>query len=418
MQVKIKPITPKGEISAIASKSDAHRAIICACLADNKTNIHISHISKDIKATLDCIKQMGADFKKSDTVFEITPIKKPNENPVLDCNESGSTLRFLLPVLSALGCGATFVGSGRLPERPMELIVDLLKEHGNSFSASRLPITVSGKTNAGTFNIAGNVSSQYISGLLFALPLLKKESTIKLTSKLESSAYVNMTVDTLKRFGINIEQTSDEFKVNAYDSYISPKEYIVEGDWSNAAFFMVLGALGGKVTVKNLNFESFQSDKMILDALTLAGVEYEIRGNEITVLKSEIRPFAFDVSECPDLFPVLSILACKAKGKSVLYNAERLRIKESDRIKTTKELILKLGGKAEETADSLIIYGDEKLLGGTVDSHNDHRIAMSAFCASAICENDVVLNDAKAIDKSYPSFMEDFSKIGGDFNVI
>lgn len=418
MQVKITPIMPDGEVLAVCSKSDAHRAIICAALSDDKTNIHISHISGDIEATLNCIKKMGADFVKKDNVYEITPIKTPEKNPCLDCGESGSTLRFLLPVLAALGCGATFVGSGRLPERPMELIVDLLKEHSNCFYSSQLPITVSGKTTAGAFDISGNVSSQFISGLLFALPLLKEKSTIRLTSKLQSSAYVNMTVDTLKRFGVNIALGENEYIINAEDSYISPGEYIVEGDWSNSAFFMVLGAIGGKVTIKNLDLNSHQSDKMILDALSLAGVNYTVSNSEITVLKSEIKPFDFDVSQCPDLFPVLSILACKANGKSTLYNAQRLRIKESDRIKTTKELILNLGGRAEETEDSLIIYGNEKLTGGTAKSYNDHRIAMSAFVASAICENDVILEDAKAIDKSYPSFMEDFSKVGGVFDVI
>ncbi len=418
MQVRIKPIKSDGEISAIASKSDAHRAIICSALSDDKTNIHISHISKDIEATLNCIKNMGAEFIKKDNICEITPIKEPIKNPVLDCNESGSTLRFMLPVISALGSGATFVGSGRLPERPMDLIVDLLEKSGNTFSSSQLPITVSGKTIAQTFNIAGNVSSQFISGLLFALPLLKEKSVIRLTSRLESSAYVNMTIDTLKRFGINIEQDENAFIINSKDSYTSPKEYIVEGDWSNSAFFMVLGALGGKVTIKNLNFKSNQSDKMILDALSLAGVNFKVSENGMTVEKSEIKPFDFDVSQCPDLFPVLSVLACGADGKSTLYNAKRLRIKESDRIKTTKELILNLGGSAEETEDSLIIYGNGKLNGGTVDSHNDHRIAMSAFVAGAICENDIILNDAKAIDKSYPSFMEDFKKTGGVFDVI
>ncbi len=418
MQVKIKPIKPKGEVSAIASKSDAHRAIICSALADDKTKIHISHISKDIEATLNCIKKMGADFVKKDSAYEILPIKKVTQKPVLDCGESGSTLRFLLPVLAALGCGATFVGAGRLPERPMELLVDLLKDHGNSFSSSKLPITVSGKTAPGIFDIAGNVSSQFISGLLFALPLLKEESIIMLTSRLQSSAYVNMTIDTLKQFGIDIVQKENEFVVNATEEFTSPKEYIVEGDWSNAAFFMVLGAIGGEVKIRNLNLNSHQSDKMILDVLSLAGVNYTISENEITITKSEIKSFDFDVSQCPDLFPVLSVLAAAAYGKSTLHNAGRLRLKESDRIKTTKELILKLGGSAEETDDSLIIYGSGKLSGGTVESYNDHRIAMSAFCASAICENDIILNDAKAIDKSYPSFMEDFEKIGGVFSVI
>lgn len=418
MQVNIRPVKPNGTVSAIASKSDAHRAIICAALSDGQTNIHISHISKDIEATLCCIKSMGADFTKKDNVYEITPINTRPKNPVLDCNESGSTLRFLLPVLSALGSGATFVGSGRLPERPMELIVDLLNKHGNSFSSSHLPITVSGKTTAGTFDIAGNISSQFVSGLLFALPLLNEKSVIRLTSNLQSSAYVNMTVDTLKKFGVNVNQNQNEFIINATDTYTSPSEYTVEGDWSNSAFFMVLGAIGGKVTIKNLDLHSHQSDKMILDALSLASVNYTVSNQEITVEKSDVKPFDLDVSQCPDLFPILSVLACKANGKSTLYNAERLRIKESDRIKTTKELILNLGGFAEEKSDSLVIHGKGKLNGGTVESHNDHRIAMSAFVASAICENDIILKDAKAIDKSYPSFMKDFECVGGNVDVI
>ncbi len=418
MQVKIKPTKPSGEISAIASKSDAHRAIICASFADKKTNIHISHTSKDIEATLNCIKAIGADFSKKDNVYEITPVNKPSQNPVLDCNESGSTLRFLLPVLSVLGCNATFTGKGRLPERPMDLIVDLLNEHGNNFSSASLPITVSGKTIPGDFEIAGNVSSQFISGLLFALPLLNEKCTIRLTSKLESSSYVNMTLDTLKSFGARIDYIENEFITYPIEKYKSPTEYIVEGDWSNAAFFMVMGALGGNITIKNLDLSSHQSDKMILDVFSLAGVDFKTSKDKIVVSKSQIKSFEFDVSECPDLFPVLSVLACGSNGKSVLYNAKRLRMKESDRIKSTKELILNLGGKAEETEDSLIIYGNGKLNGGTVDSYNDHRIAMSAYVASTICENDIILNDAKAVDKSYPSFMDDFRSIGGKADVI
>lgn len=418
MKVKIKHSKLSGEVSAIASKSDAHRAIICAALSDDKTNIHISHISKDIEATLNCIRAMGADYTKSENVYTVIPINAPAKNPTLDCGESGSTLRFLLPVISALGNNATFTGHGRLPQRPIGLILDLLKEHGNEFSSDSLPVTVSGTTSPGNFQIAGNVSSQFISGLLFALPLLNKESKIIITSKLESSAYVDMTLNTLKAFGADIRRYDNEFTINPIGLYKSPKEYLVEGDWSNAAFFLVMGALMGNISVKNLDMNSYQSDKKILDILTLAGAEVNLFENEIKISSNQIKPFEFDVSQCPDLFPVISVLACGAKGKSRLYNAERLRIKESDRIKTTKALILSLGGKAEETKDSLIIYGNGKLDGGNVNSFNDHRIAMSAFVASTICENDIVLEDAKAIDKSYPSFIKDFESIGGNVNVI
>ena len=418
MQVRIEPTAPGGEVFAVASKSDAHRAIICSALADSKTTVHISHISKDIEATLNCIKEMGADFIRRDNLYEILPIKESPENPMLDCGESGSTLRFLLPVLSVLGRGATFTGYGRLPERPMGLIVDLLKTHGNEFSSDKLPITVSGKTKAGTFDIEGDVSSQFISGLLFALPLLAQKSKIKLTSMLQSSAYVDMTINVLKKFGADIERSDDEFLINPIRTYKSPKEYIVEGDWSNAAFFMVMGALGGEITIKNLDLGSHQSDTRILDILKLSGAEFDATTDGIKVYKSRIKPFDYDVSQCPDLFPIMSILSCGAEGKSTLYNAKRLRIKESDRITTTKELILNLGGRAEETEDSLTIYGNGRLSGGRVNSANDHRIAMSAFAASAISDGDIELENAEAINKSYPSFIDDFRSLGGMANVI
>ena len=418
MEVNIKPLSPNGEVFAISSKSDAHRAIISASLADRDTKISISHTSKDIEATLGCIKSIGADYRKTGIVYEISPVKNPVKNPTLDCFESGSTLRFLLPVLGCLGSGATFIGSGRLPERPMEIIVDLLKEHGNSFSSSMLPITISGKLLSGTYKIRGDVSSQYISGLLFALPLLDDESKIILTSKLESSAYVDLTIDILKKFGTKIIREGNEFLVNPIGRYKSPGEYIVEGDWSNSAFFLVMGALGGNVTVKNLDLYSRQSDKMILDVLKLSGADVTISEDSVSVSKSKIKPFDFDVSECPDLFPIISILAAGAEGKSTLYNAKRLRIKESDRIKSTRELIENLGGKATETEDSLTIWGTGKLKGGIADSANDHRIAMSAFSASVICENDVLLKNAESINKSYPTFMEDFKRIGGHTDVI
>lgn len=418
MQVEIKPTNLSGETSAVASKSDAHRAIICSALADRKTTIYISHISKDIEATLNCIKEMGADFIRKDSLYEIFPIKESAENPILDCGESGSTLRFLLPVLSALGKSATFVGHGRLPERPMELIVDLLKSHGNSFSSYKLPITVTGKTEPGDFAIAGDVSSQFISGLLFSLPLLLGESKIKITSALQSSAYVDMTLSVLRKFGAGIQYDRDEFLISPIGIYKSPDDYIVEGDWSNAAFFMVMGALGGEIMIKNLDLDSFQSDKRILDILKLAGVKFETSSGGIKVYRSKIKPFDYDVSQCPDLFPVTAILSCGAEGKSTLYNAGRLRIKESDRITTTKELILNLGGMAEETENSLTIYGSGKLCGGRVNSANDHRIAMSAFVASAISDKDIILENAEAMNKSYPSFIDDFRSLGGMASVV
>lgn len=418
MRVCITPSKVTGQIRAIASKSDAHRAIICAALADKKTSIYISETSEDIKATLACMKAMGAEISENGKTFLISPIKEVRDDYILECNESGSTLRFLLPVAAALGKKATLTGKGRLPKRPMSPIINLLKAKGIEFSGDMLPFSLNGNLQAGEFRIDGNVSSQFISGLMFALSILSGKSSIELLSKLESKAYVDMTIAVLKKFGVNINKLENGYEIEGREKLISPDEYIVEGDWSNAAFFLVGAALSGDVKMTGLDMNSRQSDKAVLDILKLAGVDFSVEADTVLVKKSEIKPFDLDVGECPDLFPITAILACGAKGKTTLYNAKRLRIKESDRITSTKELILGLGGRAEETEDSLIIYGTGKLLGGPVKSFNDHRIAMSSFIASCICENDVVLDGAEAVNKSYPDFLAHFENLGGKTNVI
>ena len=418
MEVKVTPGSVSGNIKAIASKSDAHRAIICAALSDDKTSIHISVTSQYIIATLSCMEAFGAKVEKNGTEYIITPVKEVLENAVIDCNESGSTLRFLLPVAAALGKGAKFLGRGRLPERPIGLIVDLLKEHGISFSAEKLPLEIHGKLTPGEFKIEGNVSSQFISGLMFALPLLEEKSKITLLSPLQSKAYVEMTISVLRKFGASIERAEDGFIVNPIGAYKSPGEYIVEGDWSNCAFFLVGAALAGDVKMTGLDFNSKQSDKAILDILKMAGADVKITEDGIAVSKSELKPFSMDFSECPDLFPISAVLACGAEGKTTLFNAGRLRLKESDRIKTTKRLIDGLGGKVKETKDSLVIYGKQKLRGGSVFGFNDHRIVMSAFIASTICDGEVIVSGAEAVNKSYPDFIKDFESLGGETDVI
>ncbi len=418
MEVKVTPCAVNGSIKAIASKSDAHRAIICAALSDKKTSLHISETSQDIIATLSCMQAFGAKILKNGTEYIIEPVEKVLKNAVINCNESGSTLRFLLPVAAALGCGAKFLGQGRLPERPMGLIIDLLAEHGISFSAEKLPFEIEGKLTPGEFKIEGNVSSQFISGLMFALPLLDEKSKITLLSPLQSEAYVEMTISVLEKFGVRIERVEDGFLVNPVGKFLTPGEYMVEGDWSNSAFFLVAAALSGNVKMTGLDFNSKQSDKAILDILKLAGADFEVDNESISVKKSNLVPFSLDVSQFPDLFPITAILACGAVGKTTLFNAARLRIKESDRIVTTRELIEGLGGKAEETEDSLIIYGSGKLSGGRVLSANDHRIAMSAYAASCICDKEVILSGAEAVRKSYPDFIKDFESLGGKTDVI
>ncbi len=418
MKLCVTPCDIKGEIGAIASKSYAHRAIICAALADEKTSLYIRETSKDIDATLSCIKAMGAEVICDDRTYHITPITKKEKRCILDASESGSTLRFLIPVAAALGINAEFKGFGRLPERPLHPIINLLKEKGIEFSGDSLPFEINGKLSPGEFKIAGDISSQFISGLMFALSYLSGESTINLTSRLESKAYVDMTIDVLSKFGAEIKENSAGYIVKGKGFLTSPKEYIIEGDWSNAAFFIVGGALSGDISLSGLNINSKQSDKKILDILKLAGADISCEDNEIHIKKSKLKPFCFDFSECPDIFPIAGILACGAEGKTTLSGAKRLRIKESDRIEATKKLILDLGGRAEDTEDSLIIHGKGFLNGGEVSSFNDHRIAMSAIIASLICKNSVILEGAEAIDKSYPDFISHFESLGGKINVI
>ena len=402
-----------GKIAAPASKSDAHRALIAAALADAPTRICLSEFCEDTRATLNCLTALGAGFSYDGGVLTVTPKKGGAQKPVLDCGESGSTLRFLLPVAAALGADATFLGRGRLPDRPILPILSELSAHGTLADAEKLPLTLNGRLCGGEFTLPGNLSSQFISGLLFALPLTGEACRIRVTGGLESAAYINMTLAVLKSFGVLWQKTTDGFALPAGQAYKSPTEYTVEGDFSGASFFLVSGALGGDVEISNLGKTSLQADRAILDALRLAGAEVTESAQGIRVRGGGLTPFSFDVSGCPDIFPILAILACGAEGKSHLYGAARLRLKESDRIDTTAKMLRALGVTVEEHADALSIYGKGRLTGGDVDGANDHRIVMAAAVATALCDAPVSISDAEAVAKSYPAFFKDYQTLGG-----
>ncbi len=416
MRLCITPSSLEGKVKAIASKSDAHRAIICASLTKGETRVYIPETNEDIDATLNCIKAMGANVTKEGNCFVISAPDVYNESCTLDCGESGSTLRFMIPVAAALGIKTTFKGRGRLGLRPLKPIIDLLKQKGIEFSSDTLPFTMNGKLTGGSFEIQADVSSQFITGLLFALSVLPQKSTVELTTRLESKAYVDMTVDILKKFGMNIEKTLNGYIIDG--TLKTSGEYIVEGDWSNAAFFLVGGALSGSVRVTGLDMSSKQSDKAITDILKIAGAKVYTDGDAVCVEKSNLKPFSLDVSQCPDLFPIVAILACAIDGETTLYNAKRLRLKESDRIEATRKLITSLGGEARESEDSLTIYGKGSLSGGIAEGFGDHRIVMSALIASCICSGSVTLNGAEAMNKSYPDFLKHFESVGGKTDVI
>ncbi|MDY3928703.1 MAG: 3-phosphoshikimate 1-carboxyvinyltransferase [Clostridia bacterium] len=391
MNVSITPSQLKGTLNAIASKSYAHRIIIAAALGDKPVKINLNTTSKDIEATLSCIKALGSEVDCQKEFIVVSPMKHSRKNILLDCIESGSTARFMLPVAAVVCDKFSMTGSGRLPERPFTPLISQMRKNGVQIDSDTLPLSVSGKLHGGNFEIAGNISSQYITGLLMALPLCGEESDITLTSKLQSSAYVNITLEVLKQFGISVKNTSYGYKVKP-QKYISPNEITVEGDWSNAAFWIVAEKICGDIKVNGLNYKSLQGDMNILTA---------------------IEQTETDAGEIPDLVPILAVMACAKKGATRIYNAERLRLKESDRLKTTAKMLSDLGADIKETSDGLIIQGTGKLRGGKCDGFNDHRIVMSAAIASCLCENDVIITGAEAVNKSYPTFFEDFASLGG-----
>ena len=401
MKVTIYPSTLSGKISARASKSQAHRQLICAALSDNPCRIYCDTLSEDITATAGCLNALGAEIEYAYGVFSVIPIKTPKTDTLLDCKESGSTLRFLISVVAVLGTNSVFKMSGRLPERPLSPLKEELESHGIIFSRpSPDTLKISGKLSGGDFKLDGSVSSQFISGLLFALPLFDTPSSVTVTGDIQSADYINMTVDAINSFGGKISRENNSF--TAAKGYFSKDKYLVEGDWSNAAFWLCSDKLcNNNIECTNLNPLSSQGDKEVVNILKTFGSDY----------------VEIDAANIPDLVPVLSVTATVLNGKTVIKNAERLKLKESDRIKTTCELINLLGGKAKETSDGLIITGTKELKGGCVDSFNDHRIAMSAAVASLVCSQPVIIKNAEAVSKSYPDFWDDFIKLGGKIEI-
>ncbi len=399
MRAILSPSRLAGTIPAVASKSQAHRLLICASLADRPTAVACPTLSADIAATADCLRALGADITYENGVFSVSPIRRIPDRPRLDCGESGSTLRFLLPVVCALGAEAEIKLRGRLPQRPLSPLWEELCAHGAELSRPAPDaIATGGRLRPGDYTVAADVSSQFISGLLFALPLLGGDSRVILTGKLESAAYVTMTVRALARFGIECPFADGAYAVPAGGRYASPGTAAVEGDWSNAAFWIVADRIcGGGLTVTGLDPDSPQGDRAVVSL-----AEAIAAGNAV-----------IDCQDVPDLVPVLSVLAAVSPGVTEFVNAGRLRIKESDRLSAVAGLLTALGGDVRERPDGLVVAGKTRLAGGTADSCNDHRIAMSAAVASLACRGPVILTGAQAVNKSYPTFWDDFARLGG-----
>jgi 3-phosphoshikimate 1-carboxyvinyltransferase len=406
MDVRITPSPVSGAIRAIASKSYAHRALICAALADNDSFIRINTTSKDIEATVECLMALGAYISREDGVTRVKPIETFGDEPLF-CNESGSTLRFLLPVAAALKNKSVFVSSGKLPERPLSPLKEEMEKHGVSFSDS-FPLEINGFLQSGEYTLAGNVSSQFVSGLLFALPLLDGDSVINLIPPVESKPYIDMTVEVLREFGIEITEGFNSYSVKGNQTY-KPCDYTVEGDWSNSAYFLAMG-----VRVTGLDLNSTQGDRAFVEIMHSLGAHIDYQGEFLHIITDNLHGGKIDAKNIPDLVPLLATVASTAKGRTEIYNAGRLKLKESDRLVSTYEMLKNLGANIEKTDDGFIIEGKQKLTGGEVDSFNDHRIVMSAAVASLKCENDVYIKNAIAVAKSYPAFFEDFNLTGGN----
>lgn len=399
MERRIFPHPLGGSICAIPSKSQAHRLLICAALSDGETVIHCPQTSADIEATAGCLRSLGSAISYEKGCYRVLPIRSKPEHPCLDCSESGSTLRFLLPVAAALGGRTDFLLRGRLAQRPLSPLWEEMERHGCTLSRPREDLLrCEGTLTGGSFRLAGNISSQFISGLLFALPLLKEPSDIMLTTPLESVGYVEMTKAALAAFD---------------HRYHSHGSYRVEGDWSNAAFWLCAGALSRPVTVKGLSPDSPQGDRQISSLLEAFGAKTAWTEEGFTVSPAPLHGIDIDAGDIPDLVPPLALLAACAKGRSRIYNARRLRIKESDRLQSVAHTLNALGGQVEITSDGLNITGGT-LTGGRVDSYNDHRIAMLAAIASCVCQGEVQLTGSGAVNKSYPRFWEDFAAMQMD----
>ena len=412
--ITLSPSRLVGQVTVPPSKSDVHRAIICAALAKGVSVISPVSFSKDIRATIGCAEALGAKITVDGNTVTVDGTDFLSVSSAhLDCCESGSTLRFFVPVAAAGGVEAEFVGQGKLPQRPIGIYLDCLPKNGvDCETEGGLPLKINGKLQSGEYRLPGNISSQFITGLLFALPILDGDSKIILTSPLESSGYVDMTLKAMKSFGVEVQAEEQAYIIKGNQSY-KPCRYTCEGDWSQAAFFMAAGALGGEITVNGLNLSSAQGDRECAEIFKRFGADVELQDSSVSVKPNRLHGIKIDARQIPDLVPALAVTAAFAQGETVIYGAERLRIKECDRLEAVCSGINNIGGCAVQTEDGLIIKGKQALSGGKCEGYNDHRIVMAMSVAALRCENSVTITDRESINKSYPNYFEDYKMLGG-----
>lgn len=406
-----------GTLTVPPSKSVAHRAMICAALSKGDTIVHNIDNSKDMQATISFIKALGKTVSYKDRTLYISNEISANKTSV-NCIESGSTLRFIIPVMAALGIETEFTGSGRLPQRPIGVYTEIL--NGIKTKGNGLPFYIKGKLDNGVFKLRGDISSQFITGLLLALPLLDGDSEIILTTEMESEAYIDITLAVMSSFGVHAKKTEKGYFVKGNQIYQNP-EYTVEGDWSQAAFFLAMGAFSeNPIRLKGLNYKnSKQGDKECIDIFKRFGINIIENENDFIISKGEKLTAIenIDVRQIPDMVPALASVMAMCDGTSTITGGKRLRIKESDRLNAVSNALNSLGADVTELEDGLIIKGVNKLIVGFCDGCNDHRIVMALAPLIAVCDGNIEVSDPYSINKSYPSFYEEYKNLGGDLIV-
>ena len=415
--VVVKKSYLSGDVTPPSSKSVAHRLILASAISRNQTKIYGNLNSNDIIATLKCIESLGAKVVRIEGGVEIIPSTLVSENVTFNVKESGSTMRFLLPLLPIYGKSFTMVGEGRIGERPITALKETMAKVGVEVESNFLPTKVEGSYNGNIFEIDPSLSSQYLTGLLFTLYALGG-GTIITTGKVTSKGYVDVTLDVLKKFGVEVENNKDKYIVNVNNPSNAPREINVDGDWSSACFWIVGALLNGSITLNGLSYPSAQPDSVIIEIARKMGGKVKIENNEIKVEKSSLKAIDFNADDSPDIVPILSVACAFADGVSTITGIERLRVKESDRVKTVTDMLLAVGIKVENGYDYIKIYGNSKIKGGTIDSANDHRIAMSGIILSIMGEEETIVRGVECVSKSYPNFLKDFISLGGECNEL
>ncbi|MGD9761138.1 MAG: 3-phosphoshikimate 1-carboxyvinyltransferase [Candidatus Izemoplasmatales bacterium] len=412
MKVKIYPGFAQGQLMVPPSKSLLHRSIICACLANGKSVIKNVVFSDDIKATINAFKALGIKIDKLENALEINGRGNLSffGDEIIDCKESGSTLRFLLPLFTNKK-GIYFTGKESLLNRPLSIYEEIFKNNNITFERMEKKLYLKNELQANWYEVLGNVSSQFISGLMFALPLKNEDSTIKIIGNLESKKYVDMTIDVLNKFGIIIQEKDNVYYIKGGQEYL-PTDYKVEADFSQLAFFAVAGVINGDIKILNASNDSLQPDSEIISLIKQMGGKFFKEKGNLRFVKSQTKGIDIDVSQHPDIAPILSILAGLSENSSTIYNAKRLRIKETDRLSAVTDILNLLGVKTETNQDSFIVHGEKFFTQNTFDSYNDHRMVMSIAIAALRADGPIIIERAEAVNKSYPHFFEDLQSLG------